>query len=123
MCLPLLIRWGCFSRQQFHEVVGVSRGGKDRHPGRERDGDVHTLKEGTAKRMANSGLDIGSAEVDGRMAFPYTALLGLFCCYYIGGVKRPDERHPRKNLSILVGRRKSTTTPDDNKKRPVYDIL
>lgn len=90
---------------------------------RKRDGDVHTLKEGTAKRMANSGLDIGSAEVDGRMAFPYTALLGLFCCYYIGGVKRPDERHPRKNLSILVGRRKSTTTPDNNKKRPVYDIL
>lgn len=46
-------------------MVGVSRGGKDRHPGRERDGDVHTLKEGTAKRMANSGLDIGSAEVVG----------------------------------------------------------
>lgn len=42
VCLPLLIRWGCFSRQQFHEVVGVSRVGKDRHPGRERRRHAHT---------------------------------------------------------------------------------
>lgn len=42
VCLPLLIRWGCFSRQQFHEVVGVSRGGKDRHPGRERETETCT---------------------------------------------------------------------------------